>query len=120
MTPRHWFAAGWIFIIAAAALAVVAAVLALNAVSGHNAQVFVGSPGITFAAGQDSFRLLLGVVLAVLAGVAFFSGIACFFWGAMLDGRQRMAQILQSARAPGHGGQQPPVQEPAADIEPPG
>jgi hypothetical protein len=44
----------------------------------------------------DPSELLLGVVLAVLAGVAFFSGIACFFWGAMLDSRQRMARILQS------------------------
>jgi len=39
---------------------------------------------------------MLGVVLAVLAGVAFFSAMACFFWGAMLDSRQLMAQILQS------------------------
>jgi hypothetical protein len=32
----------------------------------------------------------------IFAGVAFFSGMACFFWGAMLDSRQRMAEILEA------------------------
>jgi hypothetical protein len=95
MMPRRWFVAGWVFIIATAGLAVAGAVLVLNALSGHN-QFYAASSQIIFSPSQGTFRLMLGVVLAVLAGVAFFSGLACFFWGAMLDSRQQMAEILQS------------------------
>jgi hypothetical protein len=69
--------------------------LVLNAV-GRGFQVYPASWQIIFSPSQTLFGLMLGVVLAVLVGVAFFSGMACFFWGAMLDSRQRMAEILQS------------------------
>jgi len=93
--PRHWFVAGWLFIAATAGLAVAGGVLVLNAVSG-GFHVYPASSQIIIGPSQTPFGLMLGVVLAVLAGVAFFSGMACFFWGAMLDSRQRMAEILQS------------------------
>jgi hypothetical protein len=95
MTPRHWFVAGWVFIAATAGLAVAGAVLVLNAVSG-GVQFYPAPSQVIFSPRWTPFGLMLGVVLAVLAGVAFFSGMACFFWGAMLDSRQRMAEILQS------------------------
>jgi len=93
--PRHWFVAGWLSIAATAGLAVAGAVLVLDAVS-SGFQVYPASSQIVVGPSQTPFGLMLGVVLAVLAGVAFFSGLACFFWGAMLDSRQRMAEILQS------------------------
>jgi hypothetical protein len=95
MLPRRWFVAGWVFIIATAVLAVAGAVLVLNAVSGRD-QFYAGSSQIIFHPSQSPFGLMVGIVFAVLAGVAFFSGMACFFWGAMLDSRHQMAEILQS------------------------
>jgi hypothetical protein len=95
MTPRHWFVAGWLFIAATAGLAVAGAVLVLTAVSG-GFRVYPASLQVIFSSSWNPSGFLLGLVLAVLAGVAFFSGMACFFWGAMLDSRQRMAEILQS------------------------
>jgi hypothetical protein len=100
MMPRHWFVAGWLFIVATAGLAVAGAVLVLNAAS-SGFQVYPDSSQVVFSPSGIPFGLMLGVVLAVLAAVAFFSGLACFFWGAMLDSRQRMAQILQSRHQPG-------------------
>jgi hypothetical protein len=95
MTPRHWFIAGWLFIVATAGLAAAGGVLVLNAV-GSGFQVYPASSQIVLGPRQTPFGLMLGIVLAVLAGVAFFSGMACFFWGAMLDSRQRMAEILRA------------------------
>jgi hypothetical protein len=95
MTLRRWFVAGWLFIAATAGLAVAGAVLVLDAF-GKGFQVYPASSQIIFNPSQTPSGLMLGVVLAVLAGVAFFSGLACFFWGAMSDSRQRMAEILQS------------------------
>jgi hypothetical protein len=94
MTPRHWFVIGWLFIVATAGLALAGGVLVLNALSGGY-QAYP-APQIILGPTHTPFSLILGVVLAVLAGVTFFSGIACFFWGAMLDSRQQMTQILQS------------------------
>lgn len=95
MTPRRWFVAGWLFLIAAAGLAVSGATLALAATDGLYVQPDT-VPGNVLPVGPDTAELMIGVILAVLAGVAFFSGLACFFWGATLDSRQRMEQILQS------------------------
>ena len=97
--PRHWFAAGWLFIVATAGLAIAGAVLVLNSVN-RGFQVYPQSSQIVVSPSQTPFGLMLGVVLAVLAGVAFFSGMACFFWGAMLDSRHRMAEILQALHQP--------------------
>jgi len=99
MMPRHWFVAGWLFIAATAGLAIAGGVLVLNSVS-RGLQFYPASSQIVFSPNQTPFDLMLGVVLAVLAGVAFFSGMACFFWGAMLDSRQRMAEILQALHQP--------------------
>jgi hypothetical protein len=101
MTPRHWFVVGWLFIVATAGLAVAGSVLVLSALS-SGYQVYP-APQIILGPTHTSFSLMLGVILAVLAGVGFFSGIACFFWGAMLDSRQQMAQILQSLPGPSGG-----------------
>lgn len=96
MSPRHWFVAGWVFISTTAVLGAAGAVLVLTASSGHDQLYPDSSSQIVFQPSQSPSGLMLGIVLAVLAGVAFFSGMACFFWGAMADSRQRMTEILQS------------------------
>ena len=95
MTPRRWFVVGWLFIVATAGLAVAGSVLVLSALSGGY-QPYPVSSQIIVSPAHTPFSLMLGVILAVLAGVTFFSGMACFFWGALLDSRQRMAAILRS------------------------
>lgn len=95
MIPRRWLVAGWLFFVATAGLAVSGAILALAAVCGQHVQPYTAL-GSILPARLDSSEFIIGIILAVLAGVAFFSGLACFFWGAMLASRQRMEQILQS------------------------
>lgn len=39
------------------------------------------------------------LVLAALAGVTFFSGLACVFWSAMVEGRLQRAGIIERLTA---------------------
>lgn len=97
MAPRRWITVGWACIAVAAPLAVAAVVQVLDALS-----VRVAHPLNTsqiFLAGMGApTELMRGFICAVLAGVAFFAGLACFFWGALLDSRQQMARILEHLR----------------------
>jgi hypothetical protein len=99
MTPQRWKGAG-IVLLGIAALLVVAAVVSV---------LYVGvSPGSLrfeqyqpisiglFGAGTG---LLRGVVLGAFAGVAFFLGLACFFWSALAEARQQRADILTELAA---------------------
>lgn len=97
MIPRRWFVAGWLFFIAMAGLAVSGAILALAAVGRIYFQPYT-TPVNPVPTSPDLTELVLGIILAVLAGVAFFSGLACFFWGAMLGSRQRMGETQQPLR----------------------
>lgn len=49
----------------------------------------VPSPVLAQASG-----LLRAVVFGVLAGVAFFTGLACFFWSVAVEARQQRAEII--------------------------
>lgn len=99
MTPYRWNIAGWAFLIATVVLGVVSAVLALDAVSGVRLLV----PGISIVGpvGYSPVEFLSGVICGVLAGMTFFSGLACFFWSALLTSRRQLARILESIRAAG-------------------
>src|SRR5262249_38855111 len=44
-----------------------------------------------------------GLICAVLAGVAFFGGLACFFWAAHLRSLHQMMRIRQSPPGGGAG-----------------
>lgn len=54
-------------------------------------RVVVPGPGVPA-------ELMGGFITAVLAGVAFFTGLASFFWAALLDSRQQLASILELLR----------------------
>lgn len=44
--------------------------------------------------------LLRAVIFGVLAGVAFFTGLACFFWSAVVEAREQRAAILERLAGP--------------------
>lgn len=88
MTPRQWTITGWVLIAAAALLAAVSVSTAFVALS-------TVSPLLAGAPAAPSRTFLLAVVLGVLAGVAFFSGLACFFWSAAERHRERLDAILR-------------------------
>lgn len=96
MTPHRWTIGGWACLAAAVALAVAAAIQALDAVSLPTFQPLSASPAITGLDASD--ELMRGLICAVLAGVAFFTGLACFFWSALLESRQQMALIVELLR----------------------
>ena len=96
MTARSWITAGWVFIVAAAVLAVAAAAQALEAVSPTCAQSVV-TTGLARVICQGAWaEFVRGLICAVLAGVAFFSGLACFFWAAHLLSMQQLMRSRQS------------------------
>lgn len=96
MTPYRWNIAGWAFLAATVVLAVVSAVLAVDAIGGVGLTVTAGTVGYSPV---SPVEFLSGVICGVLAGATFFSGLACFFWGALLTSRRQLAQILESLRA---------------------
>ena len=108
MTPHRWLIAGWVCIAATAVLAAAAAFLALDAFSPPTFQPLTVPRVIAPGPGAPA-ELMGGLISAVLAGVAFFTGLACFFWGALLDSRQQLASILELLR----GGRQRPRDRPA-------
>lgn len=88
MTPRQWTVTGWVLLGAAALLAVVSAVVAFVAVR----------PGASLPTNATTV-FVLAIVVGVLAGVAFFSGLACFFWSAAQQRRDQLAEILDRLEA---------------------
>lgn len=102
VTPYRWAIAGCGFLAATAVLAVLAVVQVLDAASGVYVPPVAGPDTPVGPAYQNVVvQFLRGVIYGVLAGVAFFSGIACFFWGALLDSRQQTAQLLALLRPRG-------------------
>lgn len=97
MSLRSWYVLGWLLMLATAVLAIAGGILA---VYGFGPTVTQPTPpplpGGTPATQLNPAEFMLGIVLAVCAGVTFFSGLAAFFWGAMSDYRQRLNQILGS------------------------
>jgi glycerol uptake facilitator-like aquaporin len=96
MTPRSWITAGWVSIAAAAGLAVAAITQALDAVNPTCVQPSVTTGLIHFTCPGAAAGFVHGLICAVLAGAAFFSGLACFFWAAHLRSMGQMMQIRQS------------------------
>ncbi|GAA4630864.1 hypothetical protein GCM10023196_057930 [Actinoallomurus vinaceus] len=84
MTSKQWITVGWGFMAGAALLAVTAAV-----------QVFVSIDDDALAPQIIHVTAFLrGVVAAVLAGVGFFAGLACFSWSATRRRDDLLEQIL--------------------------
>ena len=102
MTPRSWITAGWVSIAAAAGLAVAAIIQALAAVNPTCAQPFVTNGLVHFTCPGAAAGFVRGLICAVLAGAAFFSGLACFFWAAHLRSMQQTMQIRQSPAGTRH------------------
>lgn len=90
MTQR-WKAAGWLCMLAAVVLAAVSMVLALRSQT-----AFVPAAGLAIVSPFSTpGGLLRSVVFGVVAGVAFFTGLACFFWSAVVEARQQRAEIIR-------------------------
>ena len=97
MTPRSWITAGWVFVASAAGLAIAAIVQALDAVNspyGGQRLVTSGLAPVPWQAAAAEF--VRGIICAVFAGVAFFSGLACFFWAAHRRTVEEITRIRQS------------------------
>lgn len=98
MTPQRWKGAG-IVLLGVAALLVIAAVVSVLYVGVSPVPLrfeYVPISTGLFGAGTG---LLRGVVLGAFAGVAFFLGLACFFWSALAEARQQRADILTELTA---------------------
>jgi hypothetical protein len=96
VSPRSWIAAGWVFIAATAGLAIAAIIQALDAVNSTCVQPLAFGGLTHFTCPGAGAEFVRGLICAVLAGVAFFSGLTCFFWAAHLRSQQRITQILRS------------------------
>jgi hypothetical protein len=96
MLPRSWITAGWVSIAITAGLAFTAIVQVLEAASPACIQPLAATGAVHFTCQGAGAEFARGLICAVLAGVAFFSGLACFFWAAHLRCMQQMARIRQS------------------------
>ena len=96
MAARSWIIAGWVFVAAATGLAVASIVQALDAVNSPYGQRLVtdGLAPVPWQAAAAEF--IRGIICAVFAGVAFFSGLACFFWAAHRGTVEEITRIRQS------------------------
>ena len=96
VTARSWIITGWVSIAATAGLAIAAIVQALDAVTPRCVPPLVTHGLILFACQGAAAEFVRGLICAVLAGVAFFSGLACFLWAVHLRWMQQMTRIGQS------------------------
>lgn len=96
VTARSWIITGWVSIAATAGLAIAAIVQALDAVTPRCVPPLVTHGLILFACQGAAAEFVRGLICAVLAGVAFFSGLACFLWAAHRRYMQEMTRIRQS------------------------
>ena len=93
MTPRRWTVTGWALLVATVLLAVVSVSEAFDAIK--PAAVPPPLPPAAKPTTIAVHTLLWAIVLGVLAGVAFFTGLACFFWSAAQQRRRRLDEILR-------------------------
>jgi hypothetical protein len=85
MSTRWWIGLGWLIICVSAGFAIASTILAWGAVTTTCSQ----APGVRmgmFTCPGTATHLMVGIICGVLSGVAFFTGLACFFWSAL---RQR-------------------------------
>jgi hypothetical protein len=85
-----------VFVAAAAGLAIAAIVQVLDAVNSPYGQRLVtyGLAPVPWQAAVAEF--VRGIICAVFAAVAFFSGLACFFWAAHRRTVEEITRIRQS------------------------
>jgi hypothetical protein len=102
MTARSWIIAGWVSIGAAAGLVIAATVQALDAVTPTCVQPLVTHGLGPFTCQGAAAEFVGGLICAVLAGVAFFSRLACFLWAAHLRLVQQVTRIGQSQAGARH------------------
>jgi hypothetical protein len=103
MAPRSLITVGWVFIAATAGLAIAAVVQALDAVNSTCVQPLVTNGLVHSACPGAGAEFVQGLICAVLAGAAFFSGLTCFFWAAHLRSMRQMARVSQSQAKIRHG-----------------
>lgn len=96
MTTQRWMTAGWVFLPATALLALASVWKAFDSIRSVAVPSLGSGPDITTVAAPV---LLRAIVLGVLAGTAFFTGLACFFWGAAQRRCHRVEQILDRLEA---------------------
>lgn len=95
MTTQRWKAAGGLCILLAVVFAAVAIVLVFRGGSGFAPTSGVAIGLVPSVLGTLPVNLLRSIVFGVLAGVAFFSGLACFFWSATVAAREQRAEIIR-------------------------
>lgn len=112
---QRWQVAGWLCVGLSVVFAVVSLVLAFQ---GGPQIVPFGSPRIELlpavSAELQGAGLLRAVVFGVLAGVAFFTGLACFFWSAVVQAREQRAEIVRLLEDQAARGQSAPPPAPEA------
>lgn len=91
---QRWKVAGWLCMALAVVLAVVSMILALAGGTGIEPGSGVGISLLPAPVVAQPVGLLRSVVFGVLAGVAFFTGLTCFFWSAVVEARQQRAEII--------------------------
>jgi hypothetical protein len=102
MPPRSWITAGWVSIAITAGLALAAIVQVLGAASPACIQPVAANGAVHFTCQGAVAEFVRGLICAVLAGVAFFSGLACFFWAAHLRSIQQIRLARQSQAGARH------------------
>lgn len=89
-------------IAATAGLAIAAIVQALGAVNRGCVQPLATSGLVHVWCQGAGAEFVRGLICAVLAGVAFFGGLACFFWAAHVRSLQQVMRTSQSQAGARH------------------
>lgn len=112
---QRWKTAGWLCVGLSVVFAVVSLVLAfqdgVQIVPPGGARIDL-LPAVS-AVLQVS-GMLRAVAFGVLAGVAFFTSLACFFWSAVVEARQQRAEIVRLLENGATPGQSAPAPAPDA------
>lgn len=96
MTIHRWMTAGWVFLAATALFALASVWEAFDSLQTVTMRSLGPGTDITTI---STPVLLRAIVLGVLAGTAFFTGLACFFWGAARHRGRLLEQMLDRLEA---------------------
>ncbi|WP_026410875.1 hypothetical protein [Actinomadura oligospora] len=95
MTSDSWISVGRFLMVTAAMLAIVSAGLLFTAIDNDPVVVLPMSRDDPRTQAVHITGFMVGIMVAVLAGVAFFSGLASFFWSATLRRHELLEEILR-------------------------